>query len=109
MVSLGIIFYIVIITLNPMAFADSNFTIYIENENNCTNNSCISEEGLIVKQNTTITGINNESMFHSIYREFQHSGKNAEFESSRILPGKVFQLNLRKTSIIITTATHIHG
>ncbi len=96
MVSLGIIFSIALIALSPMAFADSNFTIYIENENNCANNSCLSEEGLIVKQNTTVTWINNDSTFHSIYSEFQYSGRNVEFESNGILLGESFSVEFKK-------------
>ena len=95
-VSLGIIFSLSFIALSPVAFADNHFTVYIENQDNCSNKSCLSEEGLVVKQGTTITWINKDNTFHSIYSGFQDSGRDGEFESNMILPGDEFSVEFKK-------------
>ena len=86
-VSLGILFSLSLVTLNPVVFADDHFTIYIEEKNNCTSSSCLSEEGLVVKQDITVTWINNDNTFHSIYSGFQDSGRDGGFEKDMILQG----------------------
>ena len=95
-VSLGILFSLSLFASSPAALADGHFTIYIEHEDNCTNDSCLSEEGLVVKQGSTVTWINNDSTFHSVYSGFQDSGRDGEFESSMILPGEGFSVEFKK-------------
>ena len=95
-VSLGVLFSLSLAALSPTVFAEDNFTIYIEDKDNCTSNSCLSEEGLVVKQGATITWINNDNTFHSIYSGFQDSGRNGAFESNTILPGEGFSVEFKK-------------
>ncbi len=95
-VSLGILFSLSLTALNPVAFADEHFTIFIEDEKNCTNSSCLSEEGLVIKQGATVIWINNDNTFHSIYSGFQDSGRDGEFETEMILPGGEFSVDFKK-------------
>ena len=95
-VSLGVLFSLSLSAMSPTVFADDNFTIYIEDENNCTSNSCLSEEGLVVKQGSTVTGINKDSTFHPIYSGSQNSGRNGAFESNVILPGEEFSVDFKR-------------
>ena len=76
MVSLGVLFSLsMMVALSPAAFADGHFTIFIEDNDNCTNDACLSAEGPVIKQGTTVTWINNDDTFHSIYSGFQESGR----------------------------------
>ncbi len=95
-VSLGIIFSISMIALNPVAYADDQFTISIENSDNCKNSSCLSEEDLVIKQNSTVTWINNDNTFHSILSGFQDSGRDGLFENEIILPGEAFSVDFER-------------
>ena len=96
MVSLGVLFSLSLVALNPVAFADGHYTIYIENNNNCINDACLSEEGLVIKQGTTVTWLNNDDTFHSIYSGFQDSGRDGLFENAMILPGEEFSVDFNK-------------
>ncbi len=96
MVSLGIIFSISLIALNPVAYADDHFVISIENSDNCSNNSCLSEDGLVIKQGSTVTWMNNDNTFHSILSGFQDSGRDGSFANEMILPGDKFSVDFER-------------
>ena len=96
MVSLGIIFSISLIALSPVAYADNHFTISIENSDNCKNSSCLSEDGLVVEQDSVVTWINNDDTFHSILSGFQDSGRDGFFENEMILPGEEFSVSFER-------------
>ena len=84
------------IALNPVAHANDHFTIFIENSDNCIDISCLSEDGLVIKQGSTVTWMNDDSMFHSILSGFQDSGRDGSFENEMILPGEKFSVNLER-------------
>ena len=97
MASLGIIFSISLVVFSPnAAYADNHSTIYIENADNCKNNSCLSEDGLVIKQGSTVTWINNDNTFHSILSGFQDSGRDGLFENEMILPGEEFSVDFKR-------------
>ena len=96
MVSLGIIFSIGLIARNPVACADYRFTIPIEDNDNCKNNSCLSEDGLAMKQDSVVTWTNSDDTFHSILSGFQDSGMDGFFENKMILPGEEFSVSFER-------------
>lgn len=80
-----------------MAFADNHYTIYIENEDKCkTSSSCLSDEGLVVHQGSTVTWINNDVTFHTILSGMQEQGRNGEFDSGMIIPNDEFSVTFQK-------------
>ena len=95
-VSLGIIFSVGLITLNPVAYADNHFVISIENSDNCKNSSCLSEDVLVIKQDSVVTWTNNDDTFHSILSGFQDSGRDGFFENEMILPGEEFSVSFER-------------
>ena len=95
-VSLGILFSFVSIFLIPAAFAEDVTVIFIENSENCQNESCLSEEGLVIKQGSTVSWINNDITFHTIFSGFRDSGRDGEFESNMIIPTEEFSVTFHK-------------
>ena len=108
MVFLGIIFSIGLIALNPVAYADDHFTISIENSNNCKNSSYLSEDGLVMKQDSVVTWTNSDYTFHSILSGFQDSGRNDFFENKMILPGDEFSISFERDGYFSIIAKDTH-
>ena len=87
---LGIIFSISLITMTPIALADSHITINIESNDTCENSSCLSEDGLSIKRNSSVTWKNNDLSPHVILSGTQDSGRDGIFESGTIFPGEEY-------------------
>jgi plastocyanin len=94
-VSLGILLSLTSVFLIPAAFADDGTVIFIENGENCQNESCLSDEGLVIKQGSTVSWKNNDLTFHTIFSGFQDSGRDGKFESGMIIPGEKFSVTFK--------------
>ena len=91
-VSLGIIFSLFFVTNATASFAEEKITIYIENQDNCQNESCLSDEGAVIKQGNTVTWKNNDNTFHTILSGTQDYGRDGKFQSEMIVPGSEFSV-----------------
>ena len=95
-VSLGIIFSLFFITNVIASFAEEKITIYIEDKDNCQNESCLSDEGIVIKQGDTVTWKNNDNTFHTILSGIQDYGRDGKFQSDMIIPGNEFTVTFDK-------------